>query len=97
MFYGYLTAASVSVGLPTQFVHCCLVTARAFMPASLTVIRYRAGASYFRLVRPLRALKCEQARGSGGMLPKQNFEMRHSEIAFEAMFGPNMLLESPHL
>ena len=35
VFYGYLTAASVSVGLPTQFVHCCLVTARAFMPASL--------------------------------------------------------------
>ena len=25
-------------GLPTQFVHCCLVTARAFMPASLIVI-----------------------------------------------------------
>ena len=40
VFYGYLTAASVSVGLPTQFVHCCLVTARAFMPASLTVIPY---------------------------------------------------------
>ena len=38
MFYGYLTAASVSLGLPTQFVHCCLVTARAFMPASLIVI-----------------------------------------------------------
>ena len=30
VFYGYLTAASVSVGLLTQFVHCCLVTARAF-------------------------------------------------------------------
>ena len=42
VFYGYLTAASVSVGLPTQFVHCCLVslTARAFMPASLIVIPY---------------------------------------------------------
>ena len=40
MFYGYLSAASVSVGLPTQFVHCCLVTARAFMPASLIVIPY---------------------------------------------------------
>ena len=38
VFYGYLTAASVSLGLPTQFVHCCLVTARAFMPASLMVI-----------------------------------------------------------
>ena len=32
--------ASVSVGLPTQFVHYCLVTARAFMPASLIVIPY---------------------------------------------------------
>ena len=38
VFYGYLTAASVSLGLPTHFVHCCLVTARAFMPASLIVI-----------------------------------------------------------
>ena len=38
VFYGYLTVASVSLGLPTQFVHCCLVTARAFMPATLTVI-----------------------------------------------------------
>ena len=36
--YGYLAAASVSLGLPTQFVHCCFVTARAFMPASLMVI-----------------------------------------------------------
>ena len=34
VFYGYLAAPSVSVGLPTQFVHCCLVKARAFMPAS---------------------------------------------------------------
>ena len=40
VFYGYLTAASVSLGLPTQFVHCCLLTARAFMPASLIVIPY---------------------------------------------------------
>ena len=35
--------------------------------------RPRAGASYFRLVRRLRARKCEQARGSGGMLPEKNF------------------------
>ena len=40
VFYGYLTAASVSVGLPTQFVDCCLVTARAFVPASLILIPY---------------------------------------------------------
>ena len=39
-------------------------------------IVYRAGAMYFRLVRPLRGLKHEQARGVG-----------HSEIASEAMFG----------
>ena len=32
VFYVYLTAASVSLGLPTQFVHCCLVTAIAFRP-----------------------------------------------------------------
>ena len=23
VFYGYLAVASVSLGLPTQFVHCC--------------------------------------------------------------------------
>ena len=40
VFYGYLAVASVSLGLPTQFVHCCLETTRAFMPASLTVIPY---------------------------------------------------------
>ena len=40
VFYGYLAVASVSLGLPTQFVHCCLVTTRAFMPASLIVIPY---------------------------------------------------------
>ena len=40
MFYGYLAVASVSLELPTQFVHCCLVTTRAFMPASMIVIPY---------------------------------------------------------
>ena len=35
VFYGYVAAASVSLGLPTQVDHSCLVTARAFMPASL--------------------------------------------------------------
>ena len=34
LFCGYLTPASVSLRLPTQFAHSCLVTARAFMPAS---------------------------------------------------------------
>ena len=38
VFNGYLIAASVSLGIPTQFVDCCLVTARAFMSASLIVI-----------------------------------------------------------
>ena len=38
--YGYLTVASVSLGLPPHFVHCCLITARAFMPASLIAIPY---------------------------------------------------------
>ena len=40
VFYGYLAVASVSLGLPTQFVHCCLAAARAFMPASLIVTPY---------------------------------------------------------
>ena len=35
MFYKYL---GVFLVLLIQFVHCCLVTTRAFMPASLTVI-----------------------------------------------------------
>ena len=35
MFCGHLAVASVSLRLLIQFVHCCLVTARAFMPASL--------------------------------------------------------------
>ena len=38
---------------------------------------YRAGANYIRVVRPLRARKCEQARGGGGggwgVLPQENF------------------------
>ena len=40
VFYGYLAVASVSLGLPTQFVHCCLAATRAFMPGSLIVIPY---------------------------------------------------------
>jgi len=40
VFYGYLAVASVSLGLPPQFVHCCLITARAFMPASLMAIPF---------------------------------------------------------
>ena len=40
VFYGYLAVASVSLGLPTQFVHCCLAATRAFMPVSLIVIPY---------------------------------------------------------
>ena len=36
----YLAAASVFLGLPTQFAHCCLAATRAFMPASLIVIPY---------------------------------------------------------
>ena len=35
VFYKYL---GVFLGLLIQFLHCCLVTTRAFMPASLTVI-----------------------------------------------------------
>ena len=35
--------------------------------------RCRAGASYFRLVRPLRARKCEQARGVWGHAPPGKF------------------------
>ena len=38
VFYEYLSVASVSLGVPMQFVHCCLETSRAFTPASLTVM-----------------------------------------------------------
>ena len=41
VFCGYLAVASVTLRLPTQFVHCCYLAAtRAFMPASLMVISY---------------------------------------------------------
>ena len=40
VFYRYLAVASLSFGLLTQFVHCCLAATRAFMPASLIVIPY---------------------------------------------------------
>ena len=40
VFYRYVTAASVSIGILTQFVHFCLVTARALMSASLIVVQY---------------------------------------------------------
>ena len=33
----------------------------------------RAGANYFRLVQPLHALKCEQARGVWGHVPPRTF------------------------
>ena len=49
------------------------------------MIMLRAGASYFRLVRPCGVKKLG---GSGGMLPQENFKIRHSEMASEAMFGP---------
>ena len=49
VFYGYLAVASVSLGLPTQFVHCCLAATRAFMPASLIVIPYTILEANFRL------------------------------------------------
>ena len=42
VFYGYLAVASVSLGLPTQFVHCCLAATRAFMPASGRALSRRA-------------------------------------------------------
>ena len=48
-------------------------------------LHIRAGASYFRLVRPCGVKKLG---GSGGMLPQENFKIRHSEMASEAMFGP---------
>ena len=67
------------------------------IPATQNVVDFRAGANYFRLVRPLHALKCEQSRGVWGHAPPgKNFKIRHSEIASEAMFGPKKLLESPH-
>ena len=38
VFYEHLRVASVSLGLPIQFLHCRLETMRTFTPASLTVI-----------------------------------------------------------
>ena len=34
------------------------------------------------------SVECEQARGVwGGCSPRENFKIRHSEMASEAMFG----------
>ena len=35
--------------------------------------------------------------GLGACSPRKIFKIRYSEIASEAIFGPKMLLESPHL
>ena len=53
----------------------------------------RAGASYFRLVRPLRA----HVNKLGEVWRHAPQGKLHSEIASEAIFGPKMLLESRHL
>ena len=44
-----------------------------------------------------RILSVNKLGGSGGMVPQENFKIRHSEMASEAMFGPKKLLEYPHL
>ena len=60
-------------------------------------LKHRAEARYFRLVWPLRALKCEQVGGVWGHAPPAKFLKLDTEIAFEDMFGPKMLLEFSHL
>ena len=75
-----------------------LITSCGYYIIFQTARTIRAGANYFRLVRPLHALKCEQATGGlGACSPRKIFKIRHSEIASEAMFGPKKLLESAHL
>ena len=79
-----------------HFLH--LPWAPPILSAALLACLVRAGASYFRLVRPLRVRKCEQGRGVWGHAPPGKFvKIRHSKIASEATFGPKKLLESPHL
>ena len=56
-----------------------------------------ACASYFRLLRPLRALSVNKLGGLGACSPWKNFKVRRSEIASEALFGPKKLLEFSHL
>ena len=43
----------------------------------------RAGASYFRLLRPLRALSVN--KDLGACYPRKNFKIRHSEIASKGL------------
>ena len=45
---------------------CSLRVKASSLPMKFTYAYIRAGARYFRLVRPLRARKCEQARGVWG-------------------------------
>ena len=42
-------------------------------------------------------LSVSKVGGLGACSPIKILESRHFEIASEAMFGPKMLLESPHL
>ena len=42
-------------------------------------------------------LSANKLGGLGACCPRKIFKIRTSEIASEAMFGPKMLLESPHL
>ena len=37
----------------------------------------------------MRALNVKKLGGSGGMPARKNFKIRYSEIASEALFGPN--------
>ena len=48
------------------------VSQREFQVISSGWLVLRAGANYFRLVQPLCALECEQARGAGDMVPQEN-------------------------
>ena len=56
---------------------CLAVLAQISCTSQVSWVQFlvtRAGTGYFRLVRPLRARKCEEARGVWGMLPQENFQ-----------------------
>ena len=56
----------------------------------------RTGASYFRLVWPLRAFKCEYATGSGDILPQEKFyKLGTLRLLMKPCLGKNATRMSP--
>ena len=66
------------------------------MSVKITKVRRKGRSQLFRLIWPLCALKYKQGREVWGHAPPEKLGTLRS-CTSEAMLGPKMLLESPHL